>query len=348
MNDRTVLVTGGAGYVGSHCCKALAEAGWRVVVFDNLSRGWLDLVQWGDLIEGDICDEDRIQQAMAETRPDAVLHCAALSYVGESVNEPEHYYRVNTVGALNVLRAMTATGVDRFLLSSTCATYGTPETLPIGEDQPQRPINPYGWSKLFVEQMMKDFGAAHGLKSVALRYFNAAGADPDCRIGERHVPETHLIPLAIQAACETDDELTVFGSDFETRDGSCLRDYVHVSDLADAHRRALEFLDQVDGFETFNLGTGIGTTVFEITDAVERVTGMRVRKSVGPRRLGDPDALVASAEKANAVLGWNPERSGIDDIISDAWRWHQKDARHNQMRTDSSASPKPRSVARGS
>jgi len=339
MNDRTVLVTGGAGYVGSHCCKALAEAGWRVVVFDNLSRGWLDFVKWGDLIEGDICDEERIRWAMAETRPDAVVHCAALAYVGESVIEPEQYYRVNTTGTLNVLRAMTATGVDRFLLSSTCATYGTPATLPVDENQPQRPINPYGWSKLFVEQMLKDFGTANGMKSIALRYFNAAGADPDFRIGERHDPETHLVPLAIRGASETDYELTVFGDDFDTRDGSCLRDYVHVCDLADAHRLALEHLDQVEGFEAFNLGTGTGTTVFEVADAVERVTGNRVRTRVGPRRSGDPGALVASAAKARAVLGWSPDRSGIDNIILDAWRWHRNDVGHNQVRTGSSIDP---------
>ncbi|MEM1106505.1 MAG: UDP-glucose 4-epimerase GalE [Pseudomonadota bacterium] len=323
---KTVLVSGGAGYVGSHCCKVFAEAGWRVVVFDNLSRGWRDLVRYGDLIEGDLLDRDALDRAMADVKPDAVAHFAALSYVGESVGQPGIYYRNNTMGTMTLLDAMVAAGVGQMIFSSTCATYGVPDQVPMAETAPQSPINPYGWSKLFVEKMLDDYGRAHGIKSVKLRYFNAAGADFEAEIGERHEPETHLIPLALEGQLKDGFDLTVFGNDFDTRDGTCVRDYIHVMDLADAHLRALEHLQAGGDSDVFNLGTGTGTTVMEIIEAVERITQAPVRWTVGGRREGDPPALVASAEKARQVLGWVPQYSDIDTIIKTAWNWHQKEA----------------------
>jgi UDP-arabinose 4-epimerase len=322
----TVLVTGGAGYVGSHCCKAFRDAGWEVVVFDNLSRGWRDLVQFGDLIEGDINDRAALDRAMAEVKPDAVAHFAAYGYVGESVSNPGMYYRNNTMGTMTLLDAMMAAGVDKLIFSSTCATYGIPDKVPMTEETPQSPINPYGWSKLFVEKILDDYGHAYGLRSVKLRYFNAAGADFDAEVGERHEPETHLIPLAIQGQLKDGFALTVFGDDFDTRDGTCVRDYIHVMDLADAHKRALDYLQAGGESNVFNLGTGTGTTVMEIVEAVERVSGSSVERSIGPRRAGDPPALVASADKARDVLGWVPQHSDIDTIIRTAWNWHQKEA----------------------
>jgi UDP-arabinose 4-epimerase len=317
-----IFVTGGAGYVGSHCCKAFAEAGWEVVVYDNLSRGWRDMVRWGPLIEGDILDTARLTAALRETAPDAVAHFAALAYVGESVTDPGLYYRVNTCGTLSLLTAMRAAGVGKIVFSSTCATYGVPERIPIDEMHPQSPINPYGWSKLFVERMLADHDAAHGLRYVALRYFNAAGADPDGQIGERHEPEPHVIPLAIRGALARDYEFTVFGDDFDTRDGTAVRDYIHVADLADAHCRALAHLAGGGASDVFNLGTGVGTTVAEIATAVEKAAGQSFPRRIGPRRAGDPPALIAAAGKARDILGWTPRRSSIDEIIATAWRWH--------------------------
>lgn len=318
----TLFVTGGAGYVGSHCCKAFKQAGWEVVVYDNLSRGHREFALFGDLIVGDILDADALATAMASVKPDAVAHFAALAYVGESVANPGLYYRNNTVGTLNIVEAMRGAGVDKMLFSSTCATYGVPHRVPIDESHPQSPINPYGWSKLFVEQMLADFSAAHGLRYVALRYFNAAGADADGEIGEWHEPETHAIPLAILGALKPDYTFTIFGDDFETRDGTGLRDYIHVADLADAHKRALEYLLKGGQSDVFNLGTGVGTTVAEIAAAVERVAGKPVARRVGPRRAGDPPALFAANDKARQVLGWEPIQSDIDNIVRSAWRWH--------------------------
>lgn len=318
----TLFVTGGAGYVGSHCCKAFKQAGWEVVVYDNLSRGHREFALFGDLIVGDILDADALATAMASVKPDAVAHFAALAYVGESVANPGLYYRNNTVGTLNIVEAMRGAGVDKILFSSTCATYGVPHRVPIDESHPQSPINPYGWSKLFVEQMLADFSAAHGLRYVALRYFNAAGADADGEIGEWHEPETHAIPLAILGALKPDYTFTIFGDDFETRDGTGLRDYIHVADLADAHKRALEYLLKGGQSDVFNLGTGVGTTVAEIAAAVERVAGKPVARRVGPRRAGDPPALFAANDKARQVLGWEPIQSDIDNIVRSAWRWH--------------------------
>lgn len=318
----TLFVTGGAGYVGSHCCKAFQEAGWKVVVFDNLSRGHKEFVRYGDLIVGDILDGAGLARAIEEVKPDAVAHFAALAYVGESVTEPGLYYRNNTVGTLNLIEAMRAAHVDKMVFSSTCATYGVPLRTPIDESHPQAPINPYGWSKLFVERILADFSAAYGLRYVALRYFNAAGADADSEIGEWHEPETHAIPLAIQGAMEPDSTFTIYGDDFDTRDGTGLRDYIHVTDLADAHRRSIEYLLRGGQSDIFNLGTGVGTTVGEIAAAVERVAGRPVSRQVGPRRAGDPPALFAANDKARAILGWEPQNSQIDNIIGSAWRWH--------------------------
>jgi UDP-arabinose 4-epimerase len=323
--SKTVFVTGGAGYVGSHCCKAFAAAGWNVVVFDNLSRGWREMVRWGDLIEGDILDLESLKATMARVKPDAVAHFAAFAYVGESVEEPGMYYRNNSLGTLNILDAMRANNVKNIVFSSTCATYGVPVRTPIDEEHPQSPINPYGWSKFIVEKMLADYSVAHDLRYAALRYFNAAGADPDGTIGERHEPETHVIPLAIRGALKNDYTFTIFGNDFDTRDGTGLRDYIHVADLADAHCRALEYLLKGGASDVFNLGTGNGTTVEEIAAAVEYVSGRPLPRKIGPRRAGDPPALVASAEKAERILGWKPQHSDIKNIIASAWRWHAQE-----------------------
>ncbi|MGD2131565.1 MAG: UDP-glucose 4-epimerase GalE [Maricaulaceae bacterium] len=319
-----VMVTGGAGYVGSHACKALAAGGHDVVVFDNLDRGHREFVQWGELIEGDLCDGPAIAAALERVRPDAVIHFAALAYVGESVENPSLYYRNNVVGTLNLLEAMRAAGVNKLVFSSTCATYGEPESVPISEDHPQAPINPYGASKLMVERILKDYDNAHGVRSVALRYFNAAGADPEGQIGEWHEPETHLIPLAIDAAIHNPTAIKVFGTDYPTPDGTAIRDYIHVVDLADAHVRALDYLNAGGRTDAFNLGTGTGTSVMEILNAVEEVSGVRLKPQLGPRRAGDPPRLVAEASKAKSALGWTPARSDIGQIIADAWAWHRR------------------------
>jgi UDP-arabinose 4-epimerase len=322
---KTIFVTGGAGYVGSHCCKAFSEAGWAVVVYDNLKHGWRDMVRWGRLMEGDILDRDRLDAALAEIKPDAVAHFAALISVGESVADPALHYENNTVGAFNILQAMRANGVDKIIFSSTAATYGVPQIIPIPEDHPQQPINPYGWSKLLVEQMLRDYSAAYGLKFAALRYFNAAGADPDGEIGERHEPETHVIPLAARGALDPDYTFRMFGDDYDTRDGTCVRDFIHVTDLASAHKAALDHLFAGGESGAFNLGTGDGVTVKEIATAIEKASGRPLRREIGPRRAGDPPVLIASNRKAREVLGWTPMHSDIDRIVSDAWRWHQKD-----------------------
>jgi UDP-glucose-4-epimerase GalE len=271
-------------------------------------------------------DAASIAAAMAAVKPDLVAHFAALSYVGESVTEPGIYYANNVTGTLHLLDAMRAAGVDKILFSSTCATYGVPTAIPIDETHPQAPINPYGRSKLMVETIMADYSAAYAMRYVALRYFNAAGADASGQIGERHEPETHVIPLAIEAAMSGQDSFRIFGDDFDTRDGTAVRDYIHVSDLADAHLKALDYLQGGGASEVFNLGTGVGTTVAEIAAAVERCSGRPLKRIVTGRREGDPPALVAAAEKAHRVLGWAPTHSDIDNIIRTAWRWHGQNA----------------------
>lgn len=321
---KTAFVTGGAGYVGSHCAKAFADAGWSVITYDNLSRGHRDLVQWGDLIEGDILDTDRLRDALKRTQPDAVAHFAALAYVTESIAAPDLYYRNNVLGTMNLLYAMQATGVTQLVFSSSCATYGICNQL-ITEDTPQNPINPYGETKRICERMIRDYGAANGLRSVILRYFNAAGCDADGATGERHDPETHVIPLAIRGAMDGTFTFKIFGSDYDTPDGSCVRDYVHVSDLADAHCRALEYLAKGGASEILNLGTGRGYSVLELADAVSKVAGKPVPRVMAERRPGDPPYLVASAEKAGRVLGWHPKHSDLDTIIRTAWAWFEQE-----------------------
>lgn len=317
----TIFVTGGAGYVGSHCCKAFAEAGWNVVTYDNLSRGWREFVQWGPLIEGDLRDGERLTAALRQVRPDAVAHFAAVAYIAESVAEPGMYYDINTRGSLNLIEAMLASDVGKIVFSSTCATYGIPDSFPILETTPQAPINPYGASKLMVERMLADFGRAHGLRSVSLRYFNAAGGDPEGKLGERHEPEPHLIPLTIAAARPGDFSLTINGSDLATPDGTCIRDYIHVCDLAAGHVLAMRHLLGGGASDVFNLGTETGSSVLEIIAAVERHSGSAVRHRFGAARVGDPPVLVASAAKARRQLGWAPLRSDVETMIADAWRW---------------------------
>ncbi len=322
---KTIFVTGGAGYIGSHCCKEFAAQGWKVVVYDNLKHGWAEFVQWGELVEGDILDRERLQAAMAVAKPDVVAHFAALISVGESVADPALHYRNNTLGTFNILESMRAVGVDKIIFSSTAATYGLPEQAPMPEDHPQKPINPYGWSKFMVERMMADYASAYGLRFAALRYFNAAGASPDGEIGERHEPETHVIPLAARGALSDDYQFTIFGDDFDTRDGTCVRDYIHVADLGRAHAAAADYLMQGGAADFFNLGTSEGTTVKEIADAIERVSGKPLPRKIGPRRAGDPPVLVASNAKAKAKLGWEPTQSSVDEIVASAWAWAQKD-----------------------
>ncbi|MDG0067621.1 UDP-glucose 4-epimerase GalE [Burkholderia sp. IO2] len=327
-----VLVTGGAGYIGSHTCKALAEAGHEPVAYDNLSTGHRDAVRWGPLVAADILDGDALSHALAAHRPDVVIHFAALAYVGESVLAPERYYTVNVTGTCTLLSAMRAAGVGRIVMSSSCATYGIPETLPISERTPQRPINPYGFTKYAMERMAADFERAYGLKWIALRYFNAAGADPDGAIGECHAPETHALPLAIRAALRTGDAFRVMGTDYPTPDGSAIRDYVHVSDLADAHLKASAYLCGGGPSVALNLGTGNGTSVLAALRAVEAVTGRRVPTVLAARRPGDPPTLYADATMAARVLGWRPRFTAIEPMVEHAAAWFQKERQRESSR----------------
>jgi UDP-arabinose 4-epimerase len=322
----TILVTGGAGYVGAHGCKALAAAGYLPVVYDNLVYGQEQAVQWGPLERGDLADSQRLDAVFARHRPSAVMHFAAFAYVGESVADPGKYYRNNVGGTLSLIEAMVAHDVDKLVFSSTCATYGEPDEVPIREDAPQRPINPYGKSKLMVEQILADFERAHGLRSVMLRYFNAAGASPGGEIGECHDPETHLIPLALDAVAGQGPGLTVFGDDYPTPDGTCIRDYIHVDDLAAAHVLAVEHLIAGGASRAFNLGTGKGISNREVIDSVAQVTGKAVPHRFGPRRPGDPPVLVSDAARARNELGWVPQSSDINTIVATAWEWHKSAA----------------------
>lgn len=320
----TILVTGGAGYIGSHTCKALAAAGYQPVTLDNMVYGHEWAVRWGELVRGDILDGAALDALFAIHAPMAVIHFAAYAYVGESVTDPQKYYRNNVAGSLSLLEAMLRHGCRRIVFSSTCATYGEPLEIPIPENHSQYPVNPYGWSKLMIEQMLRDFDAAYGLRHVALRYFNAAGADPDGEVGEDHVPETHLIPLAVLAAQGKRGPLSIFGRDYPTPDGTAIRDYIHVADLAQAHVAALRFLLDQDRSEAFNLGTGSGQSVRNVVDMVQEVGGCEVPTLEAPRRAGDPPALVAVADKARAVLGWEPSLPLLRDIVQTAWNWHAK------------------------
>lgn len=324
MSGRHILVTGGAGYIGSHACKALRQAGYTPICYDNLAYGHRWAVQWGPLEIGDIGDRARLDAVMQQYRPEAVLHFAAFAYVGESVENPGKYYRNNVAGTLTLLEAMRDHGVNKIIFSSTCATYGVPDAVPIGEDHAQRPINPYGASKLMVERMLQDFDGAHGIKSVALRYFNAAGADPDGEIGEEHDPETHLIPLILDVALGKRDCVRIFGTDYATPDGTCVRDYIHVSDLANAHLQALHYLQAGGVSSAFNLGNGAGFSVQEVIDRARAVTGESIAVATASRRAGDPPELVGSADKARQQLGWVPQYAELDLIIGTAWQWHKR------------------------
>ncbi len=322
-----VLVTGGAGYIGSHAVLALQNAGYEVVVFDNLVYGHRDIVESVlkvELIEGDTNDRNLLDRVFASRSFSAVMHFAAYAYVGESVSQPDKYYRNNVTGTLTLLEAMVAAGIKRFVFSSTCATYGVPKTVPIPEDHPQDPINPYGATKLMVERILSDFDRAYDFKSVAFRYFNAAGADPQGRLGEDHQPETHLIPLVLMAALGKRDSISIFGTDYPTPDGTCIRDYIHVSDLAQAHVLGLDYLIKGGDSQQFNLGNGSGFSVREVIEMARQITGRSIHAIECDRRPGDPPALVGSAEKARSTLGWNPQYADLDKILTHAWAWHQK------------------------
>lgn len=323
-SSQSVLVIGGAGYVGAHTCKALAAAGYTPVTFDNLLTGHRDFVKWGPLIEGDIADANALDQAIRRHDIRAVLHFAAHAFIGESVFHPEKYYETNVAGSLSVLKAMRRTGIDKIVFSSTCAVYGQPERIPVTERETPIPITPYGASKLMVEQIMRDFRSAYGLNFIALRYFNASGADLDAEIGELRDPETHIIPRAMMALQGYLDDFQVFGTDFPTPDGTAVRDYIHVADLADAHVLALTSLLRGHEGGIFNLGAGRGYSVKEVLDEIARHAGRSLAPPSGPRRKGDAAFLFADASLAREALGWQPKHSDLATIVSSAWRWHQK------------------------
>jgi len=321
---KVVIVTGGAGYIGSHTCKALADAGYSPVVVDNLSSGHEWAVKWGPLERGDIRDAAFLDGVFKKWAPHAVIHFAGLIQVGESVQRPDIYYDNNVVGTLVLLGSMRRHNVQRIVFSSTCAIFGLPEHSPLAENLPKNPINPYGASKAMVEQLLADHAHAYGLHAAALRYFNASGADPSGVIGEAHEPESHLIPIAIEVAQKRRAELQVFGDDYATPDGTCIRDYIHVADLADAHVRAVKWLDDHPGFSTFNLGNGCGYSVRDVIQMVEKVSGLPVPVRMADRRAGDPPELVADSRRAQEILGWRPATPSLEDIVATAWRWHQR------------------------
>ncbi|PZO66753.1 MAG: UDP-glucose 4-epimerase GalE [Paracoccus denitrificans] len=323
-----VLVTGGAGYIGSHACKALAAAGYVPVTYDNLCTGWQAAVKFGPFEQGDLSDRPRLDAVFAAHKPVAVMHFAALSQVGEAMRDPGKYWRGNVGASLDLIEATVAAGVRDFVFSSTCATYGDHDGVVLDEDTPQQPLNAYGASKRAIEDMLRDFGASDGLRSVAFRYFNVAGADPDAEVGEYHQPETHLIPLILEAVDGKRAALTIHGTDYPTPDGTCIRDYVHVMDLVDAHVLGLNWLRDgktptKGGVEVFCLGTGNGFSVREVIDQSRRATNREVPVTVGPRRGGDAVKLVSGSRKAEDVLGWRAKRSDLPQMIGDAWRWYQ-------------------------
>jgi UDP-glucose 4-epimerase len=327
MQTPTILVTGGTGYIGSHAVLALRDAGYEVVILDNLIYGHRDLAETVlkvELVEGDIGDRTLLDRLFKTREFTAVMHFAAYAYVGESVSQPAKYYRNNVVGTLTLLEAMCDAGIQNFVFSSTCATYGVPQQIPIEENQPQKPINPYGMTKLMVEQMLDDFDRAYGLRSVRFRYFNAAGADPQGRLGEDHNPETHLIPLVLLTALGKRESISIYGTDYDTPDGTCIRDYIHVTDLAQAHVLGLEYLLKEGSTEVFNLGNGRGFSIQEVIEAARAVTGHPIPVVLADRRPGDPPVLVGSAEKAKRILGWQPQYADLESILAHAWQWHQK------------------------
>ena len=318
-----ILVTGGAGYIGSHACKALRAAGYTPVTYDNLCTGWQDAVKFGPFEQGDLTDRARLDQVFAKYKPAAVMHFAALSQVGESMAKPGLYWHNNVAGSLALIEATVAAGCRNFVFSSTCATYGDQDNVVLDEDCAQHPINAYGASKRAIEDMLRDFSVSNGLNHVIFRYFNVAGADPEAEVGEFHQPETHLIPLILDAVDGKRAALTIFGSDYDTPDGTCIRDYVHVMDLVDAHIMGLKWLEAGRGCRVFNLGTGTGFSVREVIDHSGAVTNRTVPVTQGPRRAGDCTKLVSGSTRATAELGWQPHRSTLDQMIADAWRWHQ-------------------------
>ena len=320
---RNILICGGAGYIGSHCARIMREAGYNCVIFDNLSEGHRQAVKDFTLVVGDLSDTALLKETIRKYDINGVMHFAAFALVGVSVKEPIRYYQNNIGGTASLLDTMRQTGVTRIVFSSTCATYGEDVPVPITEDVPQRPCSPYGESKLVVEQLLKRCDDAYGIKSAALRYFNAAGAMPDGSIGEDHMLETHLIPLTLREALLNKGDLRVLGTDYPTRDGSCVRDYIHVLDLASAHLKALQYLENGGETDAFNLGTGVGSSVLEVIEAARAVTGIDIKYEIAGRRAGDPPTLVASAEKAKRVLGWTPGCSDLAKIIKDAWSWHK-------------------------
>jgi UDP-glucose 4-epimerase len=322
-----ILVTGGAGYIGSHSVLTLQKAGYEVIILDSLVYGHQDLVETvlkAKLIVGSTCDRALLREVFANHQIEAVMHFAAYAYVGESVTEPAKYYENNVVGTLTLLEAMLEANVKTFVFSSTCATYGVPDAVPITEDQSQNPINPYGATKLMVERILKDFSHAYDFRSVCLRYFNAAGADPEGNLGEDHNPETHLIPLVLQTALGQRASVSVFGTDYDTPDGTCIRDYIHVLDIAQAHILALKYLLNNGATDVFNLGNASGFSVKEVIETARKITGKEIKAEFGDRRPGDPPSLVGSGAKAQKILGWQPAYSDLDAIISHAWQWHQK------------------------
>ncbi|MGB5963095.1 MAG: UDP-glucose 4-epimerase GalE [Coleofasciculaceae cyanobacterium] len=323
----TILVTGGAGYIGSHAVLALQDAGYEVVILDNLVYGHRELVETVlkvELIEGDVGNRELLDQIFKSREIAAVMHFAAYAYVGESVSQPAKYYRNNVVGTLTLLEAMCDAGIKNFVFSSTCATYGVPEQIPVVENQRQQPINPYGMTKLMVEHILNDFDQAYGLRSVRFRYFNAAGADPQGRLGEDHHPETHILPLVLLTAMGKRESISIFGTDYDTADGTCIRDYIHVTDLAQAHVLGLEYLLKGGSTEVFNLGNGQGFSIKEVIEAARVVTGRPIAVTLADRRPGDPPVLVGSGEKARQILGWQPQYADLKTILAHAWQWHQK------------------------
>jgi len=323
-----ILIVGGAGYIGSHTNKIMSQRGYENVVFDNLVYGHREAVKWGKFVFGDLCNKDQIRSCLEENRIDAVMHFSAFAYVGESVIKPALYYQNNVVNTINLLDVMRQYDVRYFIFSSSCATYGMPKQIPITEEHPQQPINPYGRTKFMIERILEDYDHAYGIKHISLRYFNAAGADPEGEIGERHEPETHLIPLTIFAALGKRDSISIYGTDYSTDDGTCVRDYIHVNDLADAHIKALEYLRDSGQSAVFNLGNDNGYSVRKIIERVKMVSQRDFNVVEQERRPGDPPVLVSSSARAANILGWRPQFADIDSIIATAWNWHcQEDNR---------------------